>query len=494
MDSIAFEGVEILGLGNRSDVEPLCPHPTRIVDLQGRTVLPAFSDNLARVRKTALARDWIDLSNKTNITEVFAEVEKECLLKPAGTWVRGYGWNMSQWGWHRLPHRADLDLVAPHHPVILYSGDFRIVWLNTAAILESGITHSKSHPLDDQIERDEVTGSATGIFKETAADFLEQKIPEVEPSKLYAGVLDVIQQYISMGVTRLESFGDSEEFGILRELNDQGELPIDIVVHLPYSERSTCIENEWYTGKSFGTLSIGGLWVAVDGTLVSQTARLLEPYGDDWDRFGVELTDQVEIEQAVDFCTKHRFSPVFIASGDAACRTVLRSLKSSERTPTLENRPQLVHGLLVQPEDLDLVENLNLTLTVNPCRISTDKEVGEAYLGTRWNEIIDLGGWRHSGAKIQFGSGEPLAQWSPLKAFSAATSTETGRSSRCVLTRRDGVVALTSSEEYQDNKVGGWVILSDDLERSPRENLKDVHVVATIFNGRVIFESTGLTG
>jgi len=443
VEALSITGGKIRRLGTHESVAASLPDSYTTIDLEGRTAVPAFSDNYARIGREAFVRIHLDLSPHRTIPEIFAEVEQAIKKTPSESWIVGFGWNKSQWGWKRFPHRADLDLVAPHHPVALFSSDHRVAWLNSAAVSAIDLRHDTPDPPGGEIERDPVTVSATGILKEKALDLVSKHLPKHDGEESESALLQIVQDYLAMGVTSIESFDSIEDIRLLVGLDEKGELPIQVTTHPRFAEREEVEGNGWKIGSKFNRLTIGGPWVAVDGTLSSQTAFLLEPYADDWNEFGIEITPTSELEQVVDYCLKNNCVPILVSSGDRATRNVLKVL--SERSKGSDVRPVLVGGDLIHPDDLGLVSGLNLSLITNPRRIQSDREAGKIFWGPRWNDAINLAAWKNRGTQLLFGSGEPLLRWTPMRALEAAVTTPHERDSSCAISVEVGLLALAGN-------------------------------------------------
>jgi hypothetical protein len=506
VEAVSMRNGCILRLGSNERVRESLPNPDCEIDLAGRAVVPSFSDNLARLGREGFVRTHIDLTEQRNIPEIFAAVEQCAKKHPRGAWIVGFGWNKGHWGWHRFPHRADLDLVSPHHPVVLFSSDHRVAWLNSAAILEVGIRHDTPNPPGGEVERDETTRSATGILKESALSFVSEHLPDPDQAEVQTAIQEVIADYLRLGITRLQSFDSLEEMETLKEMDAAGSLPIRVVSHIRYSDREEILKRGWKTGQRFGNIEMGGVWLQVDGTLISQTAHMLEPYADDWNKFGIEITPQQDLLQAADWCLRNEVMPVFHASGDAACRSIIQVLDRLGRGRTGPGAI-LVNGDLAHPDDLSKVSRLNVTIATNPRRILAEREVGLMYWGgTRWRRALDFRGWMDQGAAVLFGSGEPLRHWSPMRALSAAVGATEGRDPRRSLTVEEGLIALSRGveaslrEESGDRfaspgQLANLVVLSRDPCLISPEEIAVVEVDLTIQKGEIVYaKESGETG
>ena len=480
----------IEAIGSEEQVRATVENPDRAIDLKGKALIPSFSDSLGRLHYETMARSQVDLSKERSMTEIFSVIERFSKALPPESWIVGYGWNKGQWGWQRFPHRADLDLVSPHHPVFLFSADYRVAWLNSAAIEKLGISHDTPNPPGGEIERDEATRSATGILKETAVGIVSQNLSAPPSLRLEKSAMVIMKSYLEMGVTSVCSHDPEAGFHLMKALDDSQDLPIRVISHLPRSLAEMAFEKGWKTGVRFNRLEIGGLWCPVDGTLASQTALMLEPYADNWSNFGCEMLPDGQLGEFVGECYDRGLYPVLHASGDAAVRESLRAfVEAKAKGGNL--RPTLVHGDLLSEKDSPLLSNLNLDLVANPRRIQSESRVGTLHWGKRWARALDLQTWHRSGARLRFGSGEPINHWSPLEALQAAVTSCQGDEP---LSIRDGLRALCWGGGSEVGALADLVVLSRDPLQVPPDEIGGIEVIATLLEGEVVFEREGELG
>ncbi|MEY4270406.1 MAG: hypothetical protein RLZZ58_1622 [Pseudomonadota bacterium] len=119
------------------------------------------------------------------------------------------------WGHHKLFHgsidRAELDLIAPDRPVIIWQRSFHEVIMNSAALRHYGldsaaviaeeIVRHKSDPAHANL--------ATGEFSETALPIaLDRMRPDIlSPEKIRAGFAALRQNMLTSGVTTTSDMG-----------------------------------------------------------------------------------------------------------------------------------------------------------------------------------------------------------------------------------------------------------------------------------------------
>ena len=102
------------------------------IDLDGRCVVPGFTDAHVHFQEWALARAQLDLRGCGSKAEALRQVEAA-----GGTgWLRGGGWEPVRWPDGPVS-AADLDAVTGDRPAALWSRDGHTLWLNSAALASS---------------------------------------------------------------------------------------------------------------------------------------------------------------------------------------------------------------------------------------------------------------------------------------------------------------------------------------------------------------------
>ncbi len=149
--ALAISAGRIVALGSDDDILPLAGSDTARHNLNGMTVIPGLTD--AHIH-------WEWTSRGLYSVDVFAVPSKEVAVErvaewagktPAGEWLRGSGWFQDLWPDRAFPSAADLDNVAPHHPVYLTAKSGHAAWVNSVALARCGITADTLDPEGGQI-------------------------------------------------------------------------------------------------------------------------------------------------------------------------------------------------------------------------------------------------------------------------------------------------------------------------------------------------------
>ena len=116
-EAVAIDAGRFVAVGRSVDVLKLRRPDTRVIDLEGRTVIPGLSDNHLH---NAGGGPGVDLSKTRTLAEVYAQLAARVAKSPMGELVVSNGdWHEAQLREQRLPLRRDLDTIAPNNPVVL---------------------------------------------------------------------------------------------------------------------------------------------------------------------------------------------------------------------------------------------------------------------------------------------------------------------------------------------------------------------------------------
>ncbi|MFQ5744915.1 MAG: amidohydrolase family protein, partial [Acidobacteriota bacterium] len=135
--AIAIEGGTILFVGSDEDAESYRGQTTRVVDLEGATVLPGLVDAHSHVANLGTVLEQVSLVGINSEEEAVERVAERAASVPAGEWIVGYGWDEGAWADH-YPDMKLLSERVPDHPVILRGLHSFAVWGNQKAFEAAG--------------------------------------------------------------------------------------------------------------------------------------------------------------------------------------------------------------------------------------------------------------------------------------------------------------------------------------------------------------------
>jgi hypothetical protein len=473
-------------------------------------VVPGFTDSHIHFLSAALNLERINLDGLDSKAKAVAAVAERVAQTPKGKWVRGYGWNHNLWD-GRFPNKADLDAVAPDHPVVLTRKDYHVLWVNSRALEAAGITTETPDPPGGEIERDPATGEPTGILKEEACKLVYRVLPQPTAAERQAALKRAFTLAHSVGLTGVHEILSTNLFAEgLRdylELAQRGELGLRVYLFIPRERLTEAITLGLRTGFGDEWVRIGPVKAFMDGTLGSQTADMVEPFKGQPHNRGLPILSAEEIRGLIARASDAGLACAVHAIGDAANRKVLDAIASYRRSARwrddLRLRHRIEHAQLVHPADIPRFGELGVIASVQPIHATSDMEIAERYWGERCATAYAYRSLLEAGAKLAFGSDAPVESWDVLAGIHAAVTRQRadgnppgGWYPEQRLTVAQAVhgytlgAAYASGEEHLKGsitagKLADFVVLSQDISQVPPEEILSIRVVGTVVGGQV---------
>ena len=91
----------------------------KIIDLQGKTVLPGLIDAHGHVFELGVAASQLSLRASANLAQAQKEIAAYAQKYPQHQWILGGEWNQAIWKLGRFPTAAEIDVVLKDRPVWL---------------------------------------------------------------------------------------------------------------------------------------------------------------------------------------------------------------------------------------------------------------------------------------------------------------------------------------------------------------------------------------
>ena len=161
-EAVAVRDGRIAAVGSTADIRKLAGPRTRVIDLEGRTVIPGLIDSHMHAIRAALSFttevNWI---GARSLGEALGRIRAAAQAKGPKAWlIVAGGWNVEQFRENRRPTQAELVAAAPENPVYVQLG-YGWALLTPAALQALHITNDADLPAHGRLERDS-SGKPTG--------------------------------------------------------------------------------------------------------------------------------------------------------------------------------------------------------------------------------------------------------------------------------------------------------------------------------------------
>ena len=140
VQALAVSYGRVVARGTDAEIRRLATANTAAVNLDGKTVIPGLTDAHLHWEAQARAMRSVNVFEVPDKAIAVERVRERVNETPTGEWIQGQGWAQDLWHDRAFPSKADLDAVAPHHPVYLSAKSGHAAWVNSAALQRAGIT------------------------------------------------------------------------------------------------------------------------------------------------------------------------------------------------------------------------------------------------------------------------------------------------------------------------------------------------------------------
>ena len=524
--AIAVSGYEITAVGSNDDIAAYIGPDTRVVELNGRFVMPGFIEGHGHYLGLGRAKQILDLSTVRNWDEIVSMVATAVDKAQPGEWIFGRGWHQDKWdsvpdnAVDGVPLNDSLNEVSPDNPVVLGHASGHAAFANDAALAAGDVGDDTADPPGGTIVRTS-DGKATGLLRETAQRLLNDAVDQyndrltLEEQDLMARqrVQLAGDEALRHGVTSFHDAGASfEDIDFFKKLEDEGALPIRLYVMVrreTNEEMDELLPHYRMVAEGNDFLTVRSIKRQIDGALGAHGAWLLEPYDDlPGDNPGLVLEEVEDIERTAEIAVQHGFQVNTHAIGDRANREVLDIYERVwERTEADGKalRWRIEHAQHIDPADVPRFGQLGVIAAMQGIHCTSDGPWIPTRLGQERAQITSYP-WRHlleTGAIIGNGTDVPVEPINAIASYYASVSRMTVEGERFfpehVMTREEALTsytlnnAIAAFEEdikgtLTPGKLADIVVLSQDLLTVAEESIPDTQVDMTIVGGEIRFE------
>ena len=146
--AIAVRAGKIIKVGSNKEIEALAKSSAKVIDLEGKTLLPGFIDSHEHVIRRGLMLDWVNCRSPPveTIQDIIDALAAKVAEMPEGEWVVGSWFDETKLSDGRWPTRYDLDEATDRHPIYLGRAGGHNAVANSLALEAAGITKDTPSP------------------------------------------------------------------------------------------------------------------------------------------------------------------------------------------------------------------------------------------------------------------------------------------------------------------------------------------------------------
>ncbi len=485
--AIAVKNYKFLAVGSDDEMEEIIPHAKRVVDMGGKTILPGFVDGHTHITYDGIRSRYVDLSGVGSIEELKNTLREALTRHRPSAWLRGYGWDESNWPEKRYVTAADLDEVSTEQPILIDRVDAHLASANSLGLRMLGL------PLDHEGVLKDNSGRPTGVLRDVPQ--LHRKV-EPTPEDILDGVKAGTRIANIHGITTAVDNIPPGYLRYIRMCEVSNSLSARLVVNIREEHLIYMTRLGLTSGMGSPMLKIGGVKIFTDGSIGAHTAAVSVPYRDDPTNIGRLLVDPKKLKKTIRMAVQAGIQTVIHAIGDRAIEMVIstfESLSERERAVLRTQRHRIEHAEMISEEQIRRAVALGLILSMQPNFVGMWQLRDGLYSQRFEEERVDaMNMFRvalDNGARVCFGSdGMP---YGPLYGIWAAV---THPNPRVRLTVEESIRCYTLESAYasfgettvgsiQVGKRADFVVLSDNILGASPASIRDIRVEATFVGG-----------
>lgn len=503
---------KIVFVGSDGDAARWIGPQTRVIELQGRMVLPGFHDAHVHPMGGGMKMVECDLTDLSTREKVVEKIRQYAKAHPELPWIRGGGWELPLFS-EANPHKSLLDEIVPDRPVYLRAMDGHSAWVNSRALAIAKITKETPDPEHGRIERDS-RGEPSGTLREEAMELVGTHLPQRTPNDYLDGLRRGLALARQFGITSIQDAGaDENTLARYAELDRRGELNMHVVAAVVVDpqggeaevRRAVELRRKYPIART--------VKIYLDGVIEARTAAVIEPYVDRGGR-GTANAEPEELNRFVAAVDREGFQIHVHAIGDRAVRMMLDAIEyAQKKNGRRDARHHISHLQLIHPDDIPRFRALGVVANFQPLWAYADTYITELTIPglgeerSRW--LYPIGSVVQSGALVAAGSDWPVTSMNPLEAIQVVVTRRGERAepgpawipeelvdlptALAMYTTHGAYVNFQEREtgSIEVGKSGDLVILSRNLAETPSHQIHAVKAVLTILEGREVCRDSG---
>jgi len=455
-EAIASLNDKIVYVGSDAGVEIYIGPGTRVVDLDGKLVMPGFNDNHVHFESTGrllYGLSLLDVSDESGFVERIRDVHERYT---PGTWIVGGDWSAYEtwaagdvaeagrevnpddlYGNLFLPNKGMIDEFTGNRPVLVRRFDRKVYMANSAALELAGITASTPDPDGIAVERsadgdptgalfNPVTGAveSTVLVRDNVRALFRDLIPEPSRSQRIAETLETWKKMASVGVTSYCDITSNPVYvDIYREMREKDLMTARVRYRPPLDKWESMSDLGIRIGFGDEWIRFGAVKAWIDGIMGNSSARFYEPYTHNPASRGIWRDIMFPFERSPDNPEdmQSRLERLALDADNAGIQLAVHAIGDEangylmdmleriiEKNGDKDRRFRLVHAQIMTDRDIKRGGQMKIVAEVQPFHTSDDMRWMEERIGrTRSRGAYAFRRLWDSGAIVSFGTDSP---------------------------------------------------------------------------------------
>jgi hypothetical protein len=510
VEAVAVKEGKILAAGRSSELTEKYSS-SKIVDLNGKTVVPGFIDAEGNLMEFSRNLSFIDLRSARSLNDIIKIVSEKVKATKDGDWVGGFGWDellLSDSDFQKIDYSI-LDKISANHKIYLVNSRADITWVNKKVLEAANINKNTPDPENGEIEKDE-KGEPTGLLYDDAQELVIKILPQPSEQQVIENVQKGIAELLKYGITEVNDANMSEEIlNSYKKMVDENKFPIRLYAMIPGKgplfEQYVSSGPETYKDR----IDIKCFHLEYDGYFETQDAAMENDYLANPKR-KTPYNDEYDIKEMTKKAFEKNFQISVKANGDRAVNSSLNAIESvSKDLKSKTGRTRFEYAEFVQPGDMQRFKQLEIIPSVRPEVTLENKSVVNDLINPEngknlglWNTLFKQNGMIMAGTDFPYHFINPLYQIyflsTGLTLDSAVNKTVNNTNQK--LSVADALKAFTVWAAYgsfcddikgtlEPGKLADMVVLSNDILQAEPQTLLKTKILMTIIRGEVVYQN-----
>jgi predicted amidohydrolase YtcJ len=521
-EAVAVANGRILAVGSRAAVMKWKSANTKMIDLQGRTLVPGFVDahghivlgGLQALTANLLAPPDGKVTDIASLQQTLRDwVKANAAVVEKTKFIVAMGYDNAQMKELRHPTKEELDAVSSELPMLILHQTGHLATVNSAMLKVMGIDANSKDPAGGVIQRKPGTTEPNGVLEETAVVLaVPSVLKQVGPESLQVFARAGAKLWASYGYTTAEEGRATPQIAeLLKKVaaeggfdNDVNAYP-DIMVERDYIKAN---QSPTYVNR----FRIAGAKQNIDGAPQGFTAWRDRPYYKPVGNYppgysGYPAASAEDVMDAIQWAAENGVQVITHANGERASDLLIAAHRAAQaRFPKAKQlRPVLIHGQFLREDQLDSYKALGVIPSLFPMHTFYwgDWHLDHT-LGPQAGMNISPTGWaRKRGMIFSSHHDAPVAFPDSMRVLDATVTRRARGSGRIVGPehRVDVITALKAMTIWpayhhfeektkgslERGKLADFAILSKDPTAVVPSTIADIKVTETVEEGKTIF-------
>ena len=519
-EAVLLEDGRIVAVGSTAELMEQKENAS-LMDLDGATVLPGFIDSHSHFSSSYIFPRF-DPSpvGKTDSVKDLVEQARVYLAEhpvKEGEWFIGMGYDHALFEGKLHPTKEDLDQISTEIPIVMINTSGWMGVVNSKVIEDLGLTKDTPCP-EGGIVYHNADGELTGQFGDIAIrDMILNHMPMPSAETMIEAICRAEQMYISKGYTTvMEGSFEADMRPLVQLCTGAGLISVDVITYVRVaSENKQVLQGIATPEAQYRThYKVAGAKVILDGSPQIRTAWMTEPYYKvpPEEKPGYcghhNFSDNNDILKLFKECMLNRWQLQMQCNGDAAIDQCLdvyeQALKETGITEDL--RPVLIHCQTIREDQLDRMQKLGIMPSFFHDHVYYwgDWYRDVVFGPDRASRISPLASALKRGMCFTIHQDCPIGPPNVMLMLDTAVNrrTRSGKplGQEYAIDIMDALKAVTIHAAYQcfdedvkgslePGKYGDMVILSRNPLTTPKDEIRDIQVLATIKEGKIIYQA-----